>query len=837
MKISLRVILLLLVLSQAAYAQRKGYVIFSGKIIDIENKAPIEGASVFFSGSSDGGTTDSLGEFSITIAARSYQVIARSLGYKYKTFRLDLSKSNQMTIELERSEQLLGEVVITAEKADANVNRAMMGVEKMSSKTLKKLPTLMGEADVIRSILLLPGVSTVGEGASGFNVRGGNVDQNLVLLDGVPLFNTSHLFGFFTGFNADMVQDLSLYKGGIPSMYGGRASSVLDVRVKEGDFEKWSFQGGVGPISSRILVDGPLVKGKTSLIVGARGSVSDFYMRYFPDPNLAKSRANFYDVNFKLTHRFGKNQRISLSGYASNDGFKFAQDTLYSWNTKALSFKHNALLKGDLSHNLTAFYSDYKYGIEGQKNGLEFLWKPSIIQTSIKEELSKDLGTYGRIDAGAEISAFTNDAGSFLPNSSNSTIDKFAMPTEHTREMAAYLGHSLPIGKKISLDYGLRYASYQLIGPGHFYQYKKGVPREVNTIIDTLKAGSNEVVASYGGFEPRLSLAIKLDTSFSIKIGFNRMQQFRHLLSNTMAVSPSDIWKNSNQQIPPQIADQYSIGFFKNFTNASNAVFETSAEFYYKNLNNVVDYVDGAQLYLNPTVETQLLVGKGLAYGGEFFFKKSRGKRLTGWVSYTYARTFRTIKANENQTEANFGIQFPANFDTPHTFKFVLNNRWTNRISFNANFTYTTGRPITYPNGRYKIYAFNELYDYAVKTGLFPRPGLAQTTYTYNGTTYSFLQPKEINELVDGYSTASFTLRNAERIPDYMRLDVGITFDPKPGKRWQGSWNFSIYNLLSRQNAYSVYFRSSTGEINQAKTYQLSVLGAAIPSITYNFKF
>lgn len=837
MKISLRVILLLLVLSQAAYAQRKGYVIFSGKIIDIENKAPIEGASVFFSGSSDGGTTDSLGEFSITIAARSYQVIARSLGYKFKTFRLDLSKSNQMTIELERSEQLLGEVVITAEKADANVNRAMMGVEKMSSKTLKKLPTLMGEADVIRSILLLPGVSTVGEGASGFNVRGGNVDQNLVLLDGVPLFNTSHLFGFFTGFNADMVQDLSLYKGGIPSMYGGRASSVLDVRVKEGDFEKWSFQGGVGPISSRILVDGPLVKGKTSLIVGARGSVSDFYMRYFPDPNLAKSRANFYDVNFKLTHRFGKNQRISLSGYASNDGFKFAQDTLYSWNTKALSFKHNALLKGDLSHNLTAFYSDYKYGIEGQKNGLEFLWKPSIIQTSIKEELSKDLGTYGRIDAGAEISAFTNDAGSFLPNSSSSSIDNFDMPTEHTREMAAYLGHSLPIGKKISLDYGLRYASYQLIGPGDFYQYKSGSPREVNTITDTLKAGSNEVVASYGGFEPRLSLAIKLDTSFSIKIGFNRMQQFRHLLSNTMAVSPSDIWKNSNQQIPPQIADQYSIGFFKNFTNASNAVFETSAEFYYKNLNNVVDYVDGAQLYLNPTVETQLLVGKGLAYGGEFFLKKSRGKRLTGWVSYTYARTFRTIQANENQTEANFGIQFPANFDTPHTFKFVLNNRWTNRISFNANFTYTTGRPITYPNGRYKIYAFNELYDYAVKTGLFPRPGLAQTTYTYNGTTYSFLQPKEINELVDGYSTASFTLRNAERIPDYMRLDVGITFDPKPGKRWQGSWNFSIYNLLSRQNAYSVYFRSSTGEINQAKTYQLSVLGAAIPSITYNFKF
>jgi hypothetical protein len=315
-------------MSFVSLGQKRGYFIFAGTIQDSETKAPLEGASVLFSGLSIGARTDSAGHFSVTLPARSYQMVFRSLGYKIKTGRIDLKENAQMSVFLVKSEQILDEVVISAEKADANVNRTIMGVEKMSSKTLKKLPNLMGEADVIRSIMLLPGVSTVGEGASGFNVRGGNVDQNLVLLDGVPLFNTSHLFGFFTGFNADMVQDLSLYKGGIPSMYGGRASSVLDVRVKEGNFEKWEVQGGVGPISSRLLVDGPLVKGKTSLILGARGSVSDFYLSYFPNPALKKSKADFYDVNFKLTHKLNENQRISLSGYLSRDGFKFASDTL-----------------------------------------------------------------------------------------------------------------------------------------------------------------------------------------------------------------------------------------------------------------------------------------------------------------------------------------------------------------------------------------------------------------------------------------------------------------------------------------------------------------------------
>lgn len=831
-----RLLVVLLMISCAAFGQKRGYFIFSGTIQDMETKAPLEGASVLFSGLSIGARTDSSGHFSVTLPARSYQMVFRSLGYKFKTGRIDLKENAHMTVSLEKAEQILDEVVISAEKSDANVNRTIMGVEKMSSKTLKKLPNLMGEADVIRSIMLLPGVSTVGEGASGFNVRGGNVDQNLVLLDGVPLFNTSHLFGFFTGFNADMVQDLSLFKGGIPSMYGGRASSVLDVRVKEGNFEKWGIQGGVGPISSRLLLDGPLIKGKTSLILGARGSVSDFYLGYFPNPALKKSKADFYDVNFKLTHKLSENQRISLSGYISHDGFKFASDTLYSWQTQSLSFKHNAVW-GNLAHNFTAFVSDYQYGIEGMKSGLEFDWKPSINQRTLREDLSLDLKKKGRIDFGAEINQYQNDAGTFRPTLSTSAVNEFPMQVEHSREMGVYAGHSLPIGKRISLDYGLRYAYFQLLGPLQTFQYKPGTPRTLSSITDTLNTSAGDVIQSYGGLEPRLSVAIKLDTNTSVKFGFNRMQQFMHLLSNTMAISPVDIWKNSNAYLPQQVADQFSFGVFKNFTNAQNAVFEASAEFYYKKLSNVIDYVDGAALYLNPTVETELVVGKGRAYGAEFFLKKARGLRLTGWVSYTYARSFRQAEATDGQLGANFGKEFPANFDMPHNFKFVLNNRLTKRISFNSNFTFTSGRPITYPNGRYKIYAYNDLYDYGYANGIFPRPGLTPTTYRYGGSNNTYLTSTTIQPLLDGYSSPSFTLRNQERIPFYMRLDIGFTIEPKEGKRLQGSWNFSVYNILARQNAYSIFFRSSTGLINQARTYQLSVLGAAIPSVTYNFKF
>lgn len=834
-KIQLLFVFLFLQSLQNTFAQKKSFLL-SGTVKDAETGSPIEYASILFSGSNVGTHTDSLGQFSLFLPTQNYQMVVRNIGYKIKIERFSLDKDLQLEISLEKTEKILDEVVITAEKSDANVQRTLMGVEKMNSKTLKKLPMLMGEADVIRSIMLLPGVNTVGEGASGFNVRGGNTDQNLVLLDGVPLFNTSHLFGFFTAFNADLVQDVSLFKGGIPSMYGGRSSSVLDVRLKEGSFDKWSIQGGIGLIANRLLVEGPIWKDKTSIIVGARASLSDFYLKYFNNPLLSNSKANFYDINAKMTHQFGKNQRISLSFYRSTDAFKFTRDTLYFNNTQSISFKHNALLNRKTSHNFLAFQSRYFYGVEGLKPQFEYKWQPSIIQRTLKEDLSYELSEKSKIDFGGQFDYFMNDAGSFLPNSQNSIVETFNMQKEYSRQFSAYIGHNINVNKRIGIDYGVRYSYFQLVGNGTFYQYKNNVPREISTIIDTVSYRKGQKIASYGGFEPRFSMALKVDSSVSIKLGYNRMQQFMQLLSNTMAISPIDVWKNSNSQFPQQIADQYSIGVFKNFRKAENT-FETSLEVYYKTFKNVIDYVDGASLYLNPTIETQLMLGKGHAYGAELFLKKPKGRILTGWLSYTYARTFRHVEANQNQVGANFGIQFPANFDSPHNIKFVLNNRWSRRLTFNANFTYNTGRPITYPNGRYKLYAFNEVYDYLITNGLMPRQGLDKNTYTFNGQVFVYLNIATINESLDGYTTPSFTLRNMERIPDYMRLDVGLTLDPKQGSKSNSNWNFSIYNVLNRQNVYSIYFRSATGLRNLARTYKLSILGAAIPSLTYNFKF
>jgi hypothetical protein len=783
------------------FAQNKTFIL-SANITDSETGAPVPNASVVFSGLSIGTVADSNGYFVLKLPKGNYQMALRSLSYKLTIERFSLNKDTLMQITMQPAEQLLGEVVISAEKADANISRSIMGLEKLSGKVLKNLPNLMGETDVIRSIMLLPGISTVGEGASGFNVRGGNVDQNLVLLDGVPLFNTSHLFGFFTGFNSDMVQDLSLYKSGIPARFGGRASSVLDVRLKEGDYEKWGVTGGIGPISSRLMMEGPIIKDKTSLLIGTRLSFSDFYLKFFPDPELKKSKANFYDINFKLTHKLSKNQKLSLSLYNSNDGFRFGTETNYFWNTINGSVKHDIFFKNNISSSLTAFVSKYSYGISGNIPDFEYIWEPSIIQKSVKENFTWQLSEKSKIDFGAEVNTYINDAGEYGPSNKNSNVQPLIMPVEHSRDFSINMGHSITLNKNLNLDYGLRYTVFQLVGPGTFNFYQSGVPRSESTFIEALSYQKNETVKTYQGFEPRVSMAIKLNESQSIKFGFNRMQQFMHLLSNTMAVSPADIWKNSNLQLPQQIVDQFAIGYFKNW---NKGMYESSAEAYYKNNKNVIDYVDGADLYLNPQVETELLIGNGNAYGIELFLKKVRGVRLTGWVSYTFARSFRQIIANAEQNEANFN--------------------------------YSTGRTITYPNGRYKLYAYNDVYDYLNENNLNPRPGFVINSYIRNGQTYYFLNNGTVDELLDGYSAPSFSLRNAERIPDYVRLDFGVTLDPKPNSKLNSSWNFSIYNVLGRQNVYSIYFRSSTGLRNQARTFKLSILGAAIPSITYNFKF
>ncbi len=818
-------------------AQKSVNKTFSGTIQDAQTGQALEGTTILFSGFSFVAISDSLGNFSIQIPARNYHITIRRLGYKFQLSKLDLTQSVHQNFKLEPQEKLLDEVIISAEKSESQVRRPISGVERMSSKTLKKMPTLMGEADVVRSILALPGVSTVGEGASGFNVRGGNVDQNLVLLDGVPLYNTSHLFGFFTAFNSNIVSDLSLYKGGIPSTYGGKTSSVLDVRLKEGSYEKWSYQAGIGPLSSHFTIDGPVFKNKTSILIGFRASLSDFYLKYFPNPKLSKSKADFFDLNVKISHQFNPKNKLSIAYYQSGDQFKFGSDTSYFWKTNTLSLKFNSILNTKLSNSLLVFHSDYQYGIDGYKPGLEFTWQPGIQQTSVKEELTYEPSAKLSLESGYEFNQYVNKQGDFLPASSNSIIQNFYMPKEKAKDASLFVNATSQLSNKLSVNLGLRFAMYGLYGDAMKLLYAENKPRSPLSVKDTIYYGINDLIKSYSGFEPRFSLSYKTSELSSFKLGYNRMRQFMHLLSNTMAISPVDIWKFSDQYVKPQVVDQYSFGFFKNYDLESKGSFETSIEAYYKKYQNVIDYIDAANLYLNPTVETELLNAQGRSYGLEIMLKKSRGVRTTGWISYTYARSFRLALPGEDQLGANFGKEFPANFDIPHSVKFVLNHRLNKRFSFNANFNYSSGRPITYPNARYKLYAFSDIYDYAYGNGIYPREGLGQKSYVYNGQTYTFLQATNIAPLLDGYSSPSFTLRNQERIPYYMRLDVGITIEPKQHAKFEQSWNFSIYNLLSRANVYSIFFRSSTGQINQSKAFELSVLGAAIPSITYNLKF
>ncbi len=818
------------------YGQNK--INFNFHITDINTQKPIFGASVFFSGYSFGAISDTSGNAKIILTDQNYSVSIRAIGYKLKVEKIKPGLNNTLEVSLIPDILELEAINITAEKQGTNIQRVEMGVEKMSGKTLKMLPKLMGETDVIRSLLLLPGVSTVGEGASGFNVRGGNVDQNLILLDGVPLYNSSHLFGFFTAFNADLVQDVSLYKGGISSKYGGRSSSVLDVRLKEGDFSKWTFEGGLGPIASHLVIDGPLIKDKTSISIGSRGSFSDFYLKYFPDKNLSQSGANFYDVNAKITQKIGKNQRLSLGMYLSNDDFKFAGDTLYFWKTTNYNIKHNALINSKLSHNFLTFFSQYEYGINGQKENLEFIWKPAIYQQSIKEDLEYELSNKHTISFGGEFNFYKNLPGDIRPSAENSIINTFNSQTENSRELAFYLSNASKFfDNKISIEAGIRYARYALLGPLTSYIYNDNTPRTINTIIDTLVYNSGDKIYSFGGLEPRFSMSYILNQKTSLKIGYNRMRQFRHLLSNTMAVSPADIWKNSNAYLPPQVADQYSIGLFQDFKQNENSFFESSVEVYYKKFPSLIDYADGASLFLNPTVETELLIGNGNAYGAELFLKKVKGIRLTGWLSYTYSRSFRKVPVTSFQNSANFGLTFPSNFDAPHSFKYVINYRMNKRTTFNNTFTLNSGRPITYANGKYKLYNFNDTYDYMLSSGLIPRAGKDVKIYDSFGREITYLIDAEINENLDGYSTPSFTSRNSERIPPYIRMDVSLNIEPKTSKKIKSSWNVGVYNILGRNNVYSIYFKSSTGLRNQAKTYKMSVLGAAIPSISYNFKF
>lgn len=789
-----QLITFLFLLTASAALQAQKYSI-SGYLTDATSGEELIGAALYISEADGGTTTNVYGFYSISLPPGKYTLRYSFVGFQTLEKEITLTADQTLNIELQPTEFQLKEVEIEAERSNENIESVEMSVEKLDIKTIKKIPQFMGEVDIIRTLQLLPGVSTVGEGAMGFNVRGGNVDQNLILLDEAPVFNSSHLFGFFSVFNADAVKDFKLYKGGIPAKYGGRLSSVLDVRQIEGNMKSFHGSAGLGLISSRLMLEGPIAKDKASFMISGRRSYIDLFFPLFED--LKGTTVYFYDLNAKVNYKIGEKDRLFLSGYFGDDVMNFDNQFKARWGNGTGSLRWNHLFSTRLFLNTTLVYSKYSYSL-GVPEGLQaFEWKSNIQNYNAKMDFSYFPNPNNKIEFGWNALFYTFDPAQTEPLSGESIFNELSVDRKRAVEPAIYLSNEQSISDNLTVQYGLRYSMFINHGEQTVYQYADGMPYQEEFIVDTTYFSRGDIIKTYAGWdglEPRLSVNYTINNRHSVKASYNRTRQYIHLISNTTAATPIDVWAPSDSYIKPSTVDQVALGYFRNFNNDT---YQLSVEGYYKRFYNVIDYRDGAELLLNESLETEILSGSGLAYGVEFMLKKASGN-FTGWISYTLSRTERTIEGINNDNP------FPSNWDKTHDLTAVLSYDINDRWNASANFSYMSGRPVTYPDGRYE----------------------------YNGI------------IVPNYSN-----RNGARIPAYHRLDFSVTYTKpkdksnkvffffnKP-KDWQSSWVFSLYNVYNRKNPYSIYFRQNEDNPQQTEAVQLSVFGSIIPGITYNFSF
>lgn len=786
-KNGLGAILLLLIIFSKSYSQEK--VTLSGYVKDARNGEDMIGVSIFINDLKIGVQTNVYGFYSITAPTGKYKVSVSYIGYKTQTLSLDFDKNKNVDVELKEDERVLDEIVVSTKREDDNVKTTEMSVNKVEMKTIKKMPALLGEVDVIRSIQFLPGVSTVGEGSSGFNVRGGAIDQNLVLLDEAPVYNASHLFGFFSVFNPDIVKDVKLIKGGIPAAYGGRVSSILDVRMKEGNSKKVEFSGGLGTIFSRFAYERPFAKEKGSFVVALRRSYIDILAKPFLNADLKGSRFYFYDFTAKANYKINDKNTVYLSGYFGRD--VFGADFGFNWGNSTSTFRWNHVFNNKLFLNTTVFYSNYDYSLDSdlkkENNQDSFSWQSNIVNYSIKPDFNWYVNNKNTISFGGQIIYYSFNPGQATAVSGGESRS-IGLPNKYAVESALYIGNEQKVSEKITLNYGLRYSNYSYLGTGSATILKETDVQtgERKEIVNTVSYGKGEIIQNYGNFEPRFAINIGLNNTSSIKIGYNRLAQYIHLLSNTVASSPLDVWTPSSNNIKPQLSDQIAIGYFKNL---SDNMYETSVEVYYKTLENQIDYIRNADLLLNPSVEADLLFGKGRAYGAEFFAKKNKGK-LNGWVSYTLARTERKIDGLNNNN------WFVSRIDKLHNLSVVgifdLNKKW----SFGTTFSYSSGTPASFPTNK----------------------------FTWQGIA-----------LPQNYTDE----RNTYRIPASHRLDLSATKKNKHAlfKKGESEWVFSVYNVYNRKNPFSVYVRQNEDNPAVTEAVKYSVFASILPSVTYNFKF
>ncbi|MBA3663535.1 MAG: TonB-dependent receptor [Bacteroidetes bacterium] len=782
-----KIFILLSLLSFSFFGQDKFTI--SGYLKDAKNGEALIGATIYKQGSQLGASANEYGFFSLTLPKGEHIIATSLIGYKTYTFALTLDQNISRSFELSEEDRQLEEVVITAEQEDKNIKSVEMGTAKLDIKQINKIPALLGEVDIIRAIQLLPGVTTVGEGASGFNVRGGNIDQNLILLDEAPVYNSSHLFGFFSVFNPDAVKDVKLIKGGIPAQYGGRVSSILDIRMKEGNSKKMEVHGGVGTIFSRLSIEAPIIKDKMSFIIAGRRSYIDALVKPFLKSSnaLKKSDFYFYDLTAKINYRINDKNTVFASGYFGRDVFG-ASVFGFNWGNATGTLRWNHVFNSKLFMNISSFYSNYNYYLEFKLEQLNqsFKWKSNIINYSVKPDFTYYANSKNTIRFGMQALMYDflpyNATGQFESGSSVT----FKSAKRYGIEYSVYAGNEQKLRPRLTIEYGLRVSMYEYVGKGKAYYYRDTIANEPQPLNSTQKFSNGENIKSYVNPEPRFSMNYRINSLSSVKASYNRMAQYLQLISNTAASTPLDVYTIASNNLKPLLADQGSVGYFRNF---KDNMFETSVEVYYKYLQNQLDYIDNADLFINEQVEGQLLQGLGRAYGAEFYIKKNKGK-LNGWISYTLSKTERLVRGISNDN------WFFSRYDRTHCLNTSVNYDLTKRWNVSANFVFLSGTPATFPNSKIQIQNYN---------------------IPYNTT----------------------GVRNNYRITPYHRLDFGATYNFKKNetRRYQQSIVFSIYNVYNRRNAFSVYFRTTAGDPNQTEAVRFSVIGSIVPAVTYNFNF
>lgn len=767
-------------------ASRRHYNL-SGQVRNNISREPIPNLVISVIGKNINAVTDLDGNYTIDLPVGENKLELKSLGIESLERRVIIYNDGTFNFDLAENPELLDEVILDADKDD-NIMKAVTGITQIKVKEIKNIPLVLGERDMLKVATTLPGVSTTGEGAGGYNVRGGQSDQNLMLLDNAVLYNPSHFFGIFSALNPYTTGELDIYKGNIPAEYGGRLSSVFDIRTKDGNTEKFSGEGAIGPVTSNLTLEIPIVKNKSSLLIGGRGTYSDWILKQLDEESLQNSKASFYDFIGKYNHILGEKDQIETTGYYSNDVFSISSDSTINYTNALFSVKWDHRFDEKMSGSLIVVNSNYAYDILYDSNSSsDFKLNYKVQETELKFLMNHLVNEKHRLTYGVSGKLYNNQPTNIKPNGDISLVTPSNIEGERALESGLFISDDYNLSKALSFNLGLRYSYYAFLGPTDQNIYVPGLPKNEDSLLSTENYGNNEVVQTYGGPEIRVSGRYSFSPSFSVKGSYNNNYQFIHSLTTNTTASPTDTWKLSDLNIKPQRANQFSLGLFKNLDGNT---YELSLEGYYKLSDNILDYKVGADLMLNENIESEVLQGEGKAYGLEFLLRKNIGK-LNGWIGYTYARSFIKLDSEFEQEKINEGKFFPSNYDKPHDFSMVANYKLTKRYSFSMNFIYQTGRPVTIPVGN----------------------------YTYKDADYVF-----------------YSNRNEFRIPDYIRLDLGINIEGnhKIKKLAHSFWNISVYNVLGRNNPYSVFFVTENGQI---KAYQSSIFSVPVPTITYNFRF